>query len=584
MDIRKVTPGLSVSPQVSLQDIAALQGLGFKGLINVRPDGEEDGQPTSAEVEAAAAASGLAYVHIPVVSGKMTDADIEAFRQARATMLGPVLSFCRTGTRAVTLWAITQAPTLSNEAIIATAADAGYDLAGKAAELDARRASAAAAPVKTLTPDAVTHVYDVVIVGGGAGGLAAAASLLKRRPGLDIAVIEPRETHYYQPGWTLVGGGVFSRDQTKRAMAKVMPKGVKWIRAAAAGFAPERNGVILESGDEVRYRALVVAPGLKLLWDKVAGLKETLGKNGVTSNYMFDMAPYTWELVKSLKGGKALFTQPPMPIKCAGAPQKAMYLACDHWARTGQLKDIDVEFHTAGGVLFGVADYVPALMGYVEKYGARLNMLENLVAVDGERKVATFDVTDASGGTEKVERPFDMIHVCPPQGPLDFIRTSPLANEAGWVDVNAETLQHTRYGNVFGIGDGTSAPNAKTAAAVRKQAPVVATNVLSVLEGKQMAAIYAGYGSCPLTVERGKVVLAEFGYGGVLQPTFPTWFVNGTKPSGLAWFLKEKLMPALYFDLMLKGHEWLAKPEIISHKPVLHEAQDACDFSETKAS
>lgn len=150
--------------------------------------------------------------------------------------------------------------------------------------------------------------------------------------------------------------------------------------------------------------------------------------------------------------------------------------------------------------------------------------------------------------------------------------------------MNAETLQHTRYGNVFGIGDGTSAPNAKTAAAVRKQAPVVATNVLSVLEGKQSAAIYAGYGSCPLTVERGKVVLAEFGYGGVLQPTFPKWLVNGTKPSALAWFLKEKLMPALYFDLMLKGHEWLAKPEIISHKPVLHEAQEACDFSETKAS
>ncbi len=578
MDIRKVSPALSVSPQISLQDISVLKGLGFNGIINVRPDGEEDGQPTSKEVEKLAEVSGLAYVHIPVVSGKMTEADIEAFRQARATMVGPVLSFCRTGTRAITLWACEVAPTLSTDAIVKTADEAGYDLSGKAADLDERRAAAGAAkkPIASQGP-----VHDVVIVGGGAGGLAAAASLLKRRPGLDIAVIEPRDTHYYQPGWTLVGGGVFSRDQTKRPMAKVMPKGVKWVRSAVARFEPARNSVILESGDEICYRALVVSPGLKLQWEKVKGLKETLGKNGVTSNYMFDMAPYTWDLVKSMKGGRALFTQPPMPIKCAGAPQKAMYLACDRWKRAGVLKDIDVQFHTAGGVLFGVQDYVPALMGYIEKYGATLNKMENLVAVDGDKKVATFDVTDADGKVTQVEREFDMLHVCPPQGPLDFMRGSAIADAAGWVDVNPETLQHNQFGNVFGLGDGCSAPNAKTAAAVRIQAPVVANNVLAILESKTTTALYKGYGSCPLTVERGKVVLAEFGYGGELQPTFPSWLLKGTKASGLAWFLKEKLMPALYFDLMLKGHEWLAKPEIISHAPLKHEAKDACDFSQS---
>ena len=492
-----------------------------------------------------------------------------------------MLSYCRTGTRAATLWALSKAGQLSTDAILKTATEAGYDLSGKAGEIDTRSRADAAPDVATRGPS--HHVYDVVIVGGGAGGLAAAASLLKRRANLDIAVIEPKDVHYYQPGWTLVGGGVFSREQTKRRMADVMPSAVKWIRAAVAGFVPESNAVTLESGDRVYYRGLVVAPGLKLDWDSIDGLRDTLGQNGVTSNYQFDLAPYTWELVTSLKKGRALFTQPPMPIKCAGAPQKAMYLSCDHWFREGTLADIEVEFHTAGGVLFGVQDYVPALMEYVEKYDANLCFQENLVAINGPGKVATFKVTDKDGNTELVERSFDMIHVCPPQTPLDFMKGSAIVNDAGWVDVHSETLQHPKYGNIFGMGDGCAAPNAKTAAAVRKQAPVVAHNMIAVLEGQTTGALYTGYGSCPLTVEKGKVVLAEFGYGGALQPTFPRWLIETTKASRLAWFLKEKLMPALYFDLMLKGREWLAKPEVISHSPLSHEVNTACDFSDQKS-
>jgi sulfide:quinone oxidoreductase len=316
---------------------------------------------------------------------------------------------------------------------------------------------------------------------------------------------------------------------------------------------------------------------LKLDWDAVEGLREGLGKNGVTSNYQFDLAPYTWELVKTTRQGKALFTQPPMPIKCAGAPQKAMYLSCDAWQRAGVLKDIDVTFHNAGGVLFGVKDYVPALESYVERYGIDLHFHENLVAVDGPGRTATFEVSDGAGETRRESRDFDMLHVCPPQTAPDFIKTSPLANEAGWVDVDGETLQHTRYGNVFGLGDAASTPNAKTAAAIRKQAPVVAENVVRVLEGKVPHAVYSGYGSCPLTVERGKIVLAEFAYGGALEPTFPSWFLDSRKPTRLAWFLKEKMLPNMYFDAMLRGREWMAKPKILPHRPAAHEAQEVTE-------
>jgi sulfide:quinone oxidoreductase len=368
--------------------------------------------------------------------------------------------------------------------------------------------------------------------------------------------------HYYQPGWTMVGGGIFQKEATCRRTSDLIPKGVMWLKSSVVGISPEQNGIELDSGNQEKYDYLVVAPGLKLCWETVEGLSDTLGKNGVTSNYRFDLAPYTWDLVQNLESGNALFTQPPMPIKCAGAPQKAMYLSCSHWLKKGVLKNIDVSFHNAGGVLFGVPDYLPALMDYVEKYNARLCFNQNLSAIDGGAKKAWFNVTDADGNVSREERDFDMIHVCPPQSAPDFIINSPLANEAGWVDVDQATLRHTRYANIYSLGDACSTANAKTAAAVRKQAPVVAINLLADINNSDQKAYYKGYGSCPLTVEHGKIVLAEFGYGGKLQPTFPKWVLNGLKATTLAWILKKDILPFVYWNVMLKGREWLVAPDM----------------------
>lgn len=398
--------------------------------------------------------------------------------------------------------------------------------------------------------------HDVVIVGGGAGGIAAAASLLRRRPSLDVAIIEPSETHYYQPGFTLVGAGIFSSEQLRRPTASLIPRGATWLRASARAFAPQSNTVIIEGGEQIRYRLLIVATGNRLDFDAIAGLSDTLGKNGVTSNYRSDLAPYTWELVKSLRQGRALFTQPPMPIKCAGAPQKAMYLSCSEWEANGALADIDVEFHSAGAVLFGVPAYVPALERTVERYGIEVNLGSNLVAVDGPGRTATFK--SAAGD---MNREFDMLHVTPPQKGCRVVADSDLADSTGYVEVDQVTLRHKRFANVMALGDAGNMPNAKTAAAVRKQAPVAAVNALTILDGGQPTVGYDGYGSCPLTVEKGKILLAEFGYGGALQPSFPSWLIDGTKPSRLAWLLKKDLLPPIYWDAMLKGHEWLAKPK-----------------------
>ena len=401
-------------------------------------------------------------------------------------------------------------------------------------------------------------LWDVIIVGGGAAGLAAAASLLKRKPTLSLAIVEPSDRHYYQPAWTLVGGGCFNPEDTCRSTASLIPHAAKWIRSRVTRLLPQQSQVALENGELLSYRTLVVAPGLELHWAAIAGLEDTLGKHGVTSNYRYDLAAYTWECVQKLKTGRALFTQPAMPIKCAGAPQKAMYLSCHHWEKQGCLNHIDVHFHNTGGALFGVADFVPPLMEYVKRYHAHLAFSSELIAVDGPAQTATFRDTAADGSSHERSEAFDMLHVVPPQRAPAFVRNSELANDAGWVAVDEATLQHPHYANVFSLGDACGASNAKTAAAVRKQAPVVAENLLAWLGKQPMRARYTGYGACPLTVEKGKVVLAEFGYGGKLQPSFP---LNPAVARSSMWWLKRHAMPRIYFNLMLKGHEWLAKPD-----------------------
>ena len=447
MGIHTLSTELSVAPQVSAADLKTLREAGFRSVICNRPDDEGADQPVFEAIERAARDQGLQARYLPAESGKVSDEQGLAFGTLMAELPKPVLAFCRTGMRSTTMWALSQA---------------------------------GSTPPGLALPQIVDRPAKA--------GIAVAASLLARSPGLDIAIVDPADIHDYQPGWTLVGAGVF------------------------------------------------------------------------------DLAPYTWHLVQQLHRGTAIFTQPPMPIKCAGAPQKAMYLSADHWRRNGVLGAIDIQFCNAGAVLFGVAEYVPALMAYIKTYGIGLNFGETLVAVDGPGQQATFSQPQPDGSKTLITREFDMLHVVPPQQAPDFIRVSPLADAAGWVDVDPGTLRHKQHANVYGLGDAGNTSNAKTAAAARKQAPVVAHNLLAAMgklgSGQQADALYDGYGSCPLTVERGKIVLAEFTYGGKLAPSFPKWLIDGTKPSTLAWYLKERILPPLYWEGMLKGREWLAQPEM----------------------
>jgi sulfide:quinone oxidoreductase len=393
----------------------------------------------------------------------------------------------------------------------------------------------------------------IVIVGGGSGGITVAAHLNKQNLDASLTVIEPSENHYYQPYWTLAGAGVVSKESSRRREADVMPKNVHWIRSAVAEFMPEDNKVLLVNGESIQYDILVVASGLRLAWEKIKGVEGQLGTNGLCSIYEYDQVKATNSMIQKFDGGVAIFTMPPVPIKCAGAPQKIMYLAENVFRNRGVRSKARVIFATAGKAMFGIPVFSEALDKVVKKRGIETKFNHRLVEVRPETKTAIFESTgDGKSVLEEVS--YDLLHVVPPMTAPFVVMNSTLAaqkgDQKGWLEVDKFTLQHKRFKNVFGIGDVTGVPNSKTGAAIRKQAPVVASNIKDQLSGSSLSASYNGYSSCPLITEIGKVILAEFGYDGKLMPSFP---LDPAKPRRSMWFLKKTLLPILYWEGMLNG-------------------------------
>jgi sulfide:quinone oxidoreductase len=387
----------------------------------------------------------------------------------------------------------------------------------------------------------------ILIVGGGTAGLTVAAQLARLATQIKITIIEPQQAHYYQPLWTLVGGGVLPKETTKKLTANYIPKGVEWICDHVATFSPKKNTVTTKGGSTISYDILVVCPGMELLWDRVKGLRRAVGKNGVCSNYSYDTVDSTWENIRNFKGGTALFTFPNTPVKCGGAPQKIMYLAEDFWRKNGVRERSEVWFASAGTSIFSVKKYADALTRIIRARGIQELYKHNLVEIRGDSKIAVFE----NGETKEIKKiRYDMIHVTPPMGAPEFVRTSALANADGWVEVNKNTLQHTRFPNVFSLGDVATIPTSKTGAAIRRQVPVLIENILAFKNGMELTASYNGYTSCPLVTGYGKLILAEFDYDGNPKETFP---FDQSKERVSMYLLKRFFLPVFYWRGMLRG-------------------------------
>lgn len=409
----------------------------------------------------------------------------------------------------------------------------------------------------------------VLIIGGGTAGIMVAAQLKRKQKDLSVTIIDPADTHYYQPAFTLVGGGAFNMQDTKRKQADLIPAGVTWIQDSVTAVDPEHNSVATAKSGNLTYDYLVVAPGLVYDFSLIEGLEEALAKGAVCSNYIDP--EYTWKQLQAFKGGNAIFTQPTTPIKCGGAPQKAMYLAADHFRKTGIADTTNVVFATPGTVIFGVKNIAATLMEVIARYNIDLRLFHAPVKIDADRKLVYFkniapadkeqsaSAIKGSRITEDglIEVPFDFLHLAPPQVAPAFLRQSSLVNGDGWVNVDSHSMQHRTYSNVFSLGDAAGLPTSKTGAAIRKQAPVVVDNLLKLVAGKAADnSSYDGYTSCPLVTGYGKMVLAEFDYKSQFTPDPMLKLMlitDSDKEHWRLWMLKKYMLPYMYWNKMLKG-------------------------------
>ncbi|UKS57816.1 NAD(P)/FAD-dependent oxidoreductase (plasmid) [Exiguobacterium acetylicum] len=390
----------------------------------------------------------------------------------------------------------------------------------------------------------------IAVVGAGSGGITAVAQLLRKRPALKghILLIDPAEEHYYQPLWTLVGAGDVRKETTARPMSSLIPEGAEWLQESVQTFAPEKNELLTTQGTTVHYDYLIIAAGIQLNWKDVPGLVETIGQNGVCSNYSYETVSSTWDAISHFKGGEALFTMPSTPIKCGGAPQKIMYLAEEYFAQHNVRNKSSVHFMTALPNMFAVPRYEKTLNEVVKRKQIQTHFKTELVSIDGPNHVATFENLETK---ERFTHHFDLIHVTPPMGPMDFLKDSPVTDASGWVDIDSKTLQHDRYENIFALGDCSNLPTSKTGAAIRKQAPVVVENLIRFMEHQNHTkAEYDGYTSCPLVTGYNSLVMAEFDYEKEPAESFP---IDQSEERLSMFLVKKHFLPVLYWDGMLKG-------------------------------
>lgn len=407
----------------------------------------------------------------------------------------------------------------------------------------------------------------VVIIGGGTAGITTAAHLIRAGAAASqIAIVEPSKKHFYQPIWTLVGGGAVRREVSVRDEASVMPRGVEWINAGAAEIDPERNRVRTTAGETIGYDFLVVATGVELDFDGIPGLREALASEFVSTNYTYDLAPKTWQLIQNFRGGVALFHMPSTPIKCPGAPQKIMYLASDYFRKHNV--SAHVIYGSALGGIYGIKEYAEVLAPVVERYGIDARYNHQLLSIDASKREAVFENT-GDPAKPHVTIQYDLLHVIPPQKAPAFVRQSALADAQGWVSVDKNTMRSVKYLNVFALGDVAGTPNAKTGASACKQAPVVAANLIALMRGREPESQYDGYVACPIVTAYGKMLLCEFDYTKKPTPTIP--FINTCQERYDMWLLKKYGLPWVYWNVALRGK---TVPFLGAVKPVVVPARE----------
>ena len=406
----------------------------------------------------------------------------------------------------------------------------------------------------------------IVIIGGGAAGISMAARLKRRLQQPDITIIDPSDKHFYQPGFTLIGGGVYGKDDVWRPQQECMPSDVKWVKDVVTLVHPTLNKVDTARSGSFDYDFMVLAPGVKYDWSRIEGITyKTIGEGNAHTIYDWRGAQMTWPAMKEFaqKGGRGIFCDTYTKHKCGGAPKKICLLTWDNARKSGTTDKIDLHYYTGSKQLYDVPHFTPRLEEIYRERNIPVDMSCKLKAIDTHAKKAYFEqsITAADGTktTREIGAEYDFMHFLVPQCAPDFVRESGLGwtegklAADGWAMIDQHSLIHKTYPNIIGLGDCAGIPTSKTSAAVRKQLPIAVDNLIALMENRAPEAIYNGYAACPIVTEYGKVLMCEFDYKKEPQITFPLSLLDMSKEQWVAWLLKVYALKPIYFELMLRG-------------------------------
>lgn len=405
----------------------------------------------------------------------------------------------------------------------------------------------------------------IVIIGGGAAGISMAARLKSWLDKPDITLIDPSDRQFYQPGFTLIASGVYQPDDVWRKQEDCIPNDIKWIKDSVAAVDPVWNQVTTKNNGKIAYDFLVLTPGIQINWEKVEGITQaTLGQGNAHSIYDFEGAQKTWKAIQefSKTGGRGIYTDTYTKHKCGGAPKKICLLTEHYTRKQGTRETVDLNFYTASKELYDVPFFTPRLLEIYKERNIPINLNVRVKGVDTAAKQVHFEKIETVGD-QKVYTPFvenyDFLHFTPPMSAPDFVREAGLGWTEGklaadaWVMVDKETLVHKTYPNIVSLGDVAGIPTSKTSAAIRKQVPIAAKNLISLMEGKEPAEKYDGYAACPIVTDYGHVLLCEFNYKKEAQNSFPFTLLDTSKKQWAAWLLKVYFLKPMYFYGMLNG-------------------------------
>lgn len=391
-----------------------------------------------------------------------------------------------------------------------------------------------------------TRHHDVVVVGGGNAGISLAARL--RRDGCrDVAVVEPKTVHEYRPLLSFVAGGTATLEDLRRPQADVVPPGCRWYADRVTAVQPEQRLVRLAGGRELTYGDLVLCPGSHVDWDAVPGAAAAVRTSSAATSYLPELAPRTWEMLSTTTSGRVVFAISTRHVPCAPVGMKPLFMAADHWRRTGVLDGIDIELLVEGPVLVGQPRADRELRAVAREYGVVVRTGTTVDAVDAETRTLSLSTPDGAD-----ELAYDVLYLAPPHRAHGWVARSGLADadSDGFVAVDPQTLQHVAHPRVWGLGDAATVGTMPSGGALRRQVPVVAHNIRARRTGRPWRR-YDGYTVAPVATSRSRLLLAEFDRTGKAEPTFP--FPDLVRPRRSVLLFDRYLEKHVYWRRLLRG-------------------------------